>query len=188
MDYNIDVFKSQFPIVKTYAYHYYIYKELISNYKELNISSEFWTLTIDSHLLQAVIMWCMVFGSDGCNATHWKNINKIDQCLMIKDFRKGLLEKLSITFNEWKKYWDEILYFRNNYAAHRELGFNKPVPFFDNTIKTAFFYDEWIRKIISPDVFEEPPLIESTTAFLKHISNFTKELLFITNNHEKLNL
>lgn len=50
--------------------------------------------------------------------------------------------------------------FRNEYVAHRELNYKKPVPYFDPALEVAYVYDGWIRDIISPDVFEEPPLNE----------------------------
>ncbi len=67
MEYDTDVFREQFPIVKTFLYHLTCYRELHRVYQDLDLKSEFWTHTIDAHLLQAAILWCMVFGSNGCH-------------------------------------------------------------------------------------------------------------------------
>lgn len=184
MEYDENVFSSQYPIVKRYAYHYVIYKQLISIYHDFKIKSEFWSLTIDSHILQAVILWCIVFGSESNNITHWKKLSKNNE-EMKKDFKEGLLKKLNLTSEGWENYWKEILDFRNNFAAHRTLDYNKPVPFLDNTYRIALYYDEWIRKIILPDQFEEPPLEESCNIFKEKINLFAKNILLTTESFEK---
>ena len=48
--------------------------------------------------------------------------------------------------------------FRDRYVAHRDKDFNEPVPDFTIAIQVAFIYDEWIREVIAPDVFDEPLL------------------------------
>ena len=75
MGYNPDVFIEQFPLVKRFLYHLLYYRTLHEAYIRNQLQSEFWTHTIDAHLLQALINWCMVFGSDGCNPTHWKKLS-----------------------------------------------------------------------------------------------------------------
>ena len=49
------------------------------------------------------------------------------------------------------------------YAAHRELNYSKPVPFFETAEEVAYYYDTWIRDIIEPDIFEELPIQESVS-------------------------
>jgi hypothetical protein len=48
--------------------------------------------------------------------------------------------------------------FRNKYVAHHELGHSEPVPKLDRALELAFYYDDWIREVIFPDIFDEPPL------------------------------
>jgi len=55
------------------------------------------------------------------------------------------------------------------YAAHRELNYSKPVPEFKTAETVAYYYDEWIRKLINPDIFEEPPLKKSVSLMQKRI-------------------
>jgi hypothetical protein len=65
---------------------------------------------------------------------------------------------LGITPAEWNEYWEEVVSFRNKYVAHHELGYSEPVPKLDRALEVAFYYDDWIRKLIFPDIFGEPPL------------------------------
>jgi hypothetical protein len=51
-----------------------------------------------------------------------------------------------------------IVDFRNKYAVHRELEFNRQVPKFDEALTVAYYYDTWVRGIISPASLDEPPL------------------------------
>jgi len=161
MDYDADVFVVQYPIVKRFAYHFACYRELFQAYDKLTVTSEFWTHTIDAHLLQACITWCMVFGSDGLNPTHWKRLNTQESEELKSNFRAGLLAKTTLSSDEWDAYGKDIREFRGGFAAHRELNFTKPVPKLDIAKEVALFYDAWIREVIAPDTFEEPPLAES---------------------------
>jgi hypothetical protein len=161
MEYNSDVFCEQFPIVKRFLYHLVCYRELFRAYLDLQLKSEFWTHTIDAHLLQAAILWCMVFDSDGCNPTHWKKLSAHDSEALKESFRQGLFNKTELTQESWQMYWEKINRFRGGYAAHRELNYSEPVPDFNIAQDVAYFYDQWIREVIEPDIFDELPLKES---------------------------
>ena len=169
MEYDVDIFCEQFPIVKTFLYHLTCYRELHRAYQDLGLRSEFWTHTIDAHLLQACILWCMVFGSHGCNPTHWKKLCNQDRENLENSFRKGLFEHIELTQEKWDEYWKDINNFRGGYAAHRELNYSKPVPEFKTAEAVAYYYDEWIRELINPDIFEEPPLKKSVSLMQKRI-------------------
>lgn len=180
MYYNVDVFCEQFPIVKRFLYHLTCYKELHRVYQDLDLKSEFWTHTIDAHLLQASILWCMVFGSDGCNPTHWKKLCDYDLTTLQRSFREALFKRVSLTQETWDAYWKEMVEFRGGYAAHRELSYSKPVPNFKLAQEVAYFYDEWIRGVIAPDILEEPPLEKSVLIMQKQIKPLVTHLLAVT--------
>ncbi len=169
MEYNADIFRTQFPIVKDFLYHLTCYRELHRIYQDRNLKSEFWTHSIDAHILHATILWCMVFGSHSFNPTHWKKLAIRDHKKLEANFRKGLFTKTGLTQEKWDAYWNDINNFRGGYAAHRELNYSKPVPVFKTAEEIAYFYDEWIREIIKPDIFEEPPLKESVLLWQKEI-------------------
>lgn len=168
---------SQFPLVKRFVYHLVYYRELSKAYGDSQLQNEFWTLTIDAHLLQAVIHWCMVFGSDGCNLTHWKNLSPGQSDTLRRSFRDGLFRQTKLDQQAWESYWKEIVHFRNNYAAHRALNFVSPVPHFDAALKVAYYYDSWVRKVISPDTFAEP-LLEAFALTLAQSMNPLANRLF----------
>jgi len=184
MDYKPQVFLEQFPIVKRFVYHLIYYRELKAAYDRLQLQSEFWTHTIDAHVLQAAIHWCMVFGSDGCNPTHWKNLSNNGSEELQQSFRSGLSEQTNLTPDEWQKYWDAMNEFRGKYAAHRELGFCEPVPDFTSALQVAYYYDHWIREVISPDIFEEPRLENSAEALSQSVAPLINHLLGQTKKFE----
>lgn len=158
MKYDPKIFMSQFPIAKEFIFHLIYYRYLHKAYLETGLKSEFWKYTIDSHLLQAVIKWCMIFGSYGCNKTHLKKLNPTEAKDIEKSFIDGLNKNLGIDAWQWKIYWKEMTDFRNKYVAHTDIGFNAPVPNFTKALDIIFFYDTWIRKLISPDSLAEGSL------------------------------
>jgi hypothetical protein len=183
MQYKPEIFCEQFPLVKYFVCHLVYYRELNDKYRDLKLKSSFWTFTIDAHLTRAVIYWCMVFGSEGCNPTHWKHLFGGNVDRLRESFRQSLFRQTNLTPSTWDTYWKEMVNFRNEYVAHRELGYNKPIPYLDRALEVAYIYDEWIRDIISPDVFEEPPLKESVTELQQSIRPLVAELLTKTKEY-----
>ena len=158
MKYDSKIFTSQFPIAKEFVFHLIYHRLLNKAYSKLGLKSEFWTYTINSHLLQAAIKWCMIFGSDGCNQTHLKKLNPVEAKNIEKSFVIGIEKSLGIDAHQWKAYWKEMTDFRNKYAAHNDIEYNQPVPDFAKALNIVFFYDRWIRKLISPDSLAEGSL------------------------------
>lgn len=184
MQYKPEIFCEQFPLVKYFVCHLTYYRELHHKYREIELKSPFWTFTIDAHLVRAVIYWCMVFGSEGCNPTHWKHLSEGNVDCLRESFRQSLFRHTNFTLSTWDTYWREMVNFRNEYIAHRELNYNKPVPYLDPALEVAYVYDGWIRDIISPDVLEEPPLKESVTELQQSIKPLVTELLTKTKQYE----
>ena len=185
MQYKEEIFREQFPLLKYFVCNLTYYRELHDKYHESGLKSPFWTLTIDAHLLQAVNYWCMVFGSEGCNPTHWKHLSEDKVDPLRESFRQSLFRQTNFTASTWEQYWSEMLDFRNKYAAHRELNYKTPIPYFDHALEVAYAYDEWIRDIISPDVLEEPLLRESATELQRSIQPLIMELLSKTKECNK---
>ena len=178
--YERKVFESQFSIVKRFVYHLIYYRTLSKAYSDSQLQNEFWTLTIDAHLLQAVIHWCMVFGSDGCNPTHWKHLSPDQSETLHQSFRDCLFGQTGLNQQEWESYWKEIVYFRDNYAAHRALEFSKPVPHFDMALKVGYYYDNWVRNVISPDIFDESPLEAFALTLAQSVKPSVKKLFEVS--------
>ena len=178
--YDPDVFRNQFPIVKKFVYHLTYYRTLLTGYRERGLQDEFWTLTIDAHLLRATINWCMVFGSDKTNPTHWKRLSVKEPQKLYKSFRGGLSQETGLNVQQWQRYWNSMVDFRNKYAAHREWNFSKPVPNFDIALAVAYHYDNWVRKVISPDVFDEPPIEEFAISLYRSSTQLIGKLFGVT--------
>jgi hypothetical protein len=63
-----------------------------------------------------------------------------------------------------------MVYFRNNYVAHKSLKYDKPVPFFDIAYKAAIFLDLWLRDQIKPDIIENKPFEKLEVDYIDRIS------------------
>jgi hypothetical protein len=145
----------QYQVIVSFIHHLAYYRVLKRCYNMSRIESEFWTRTIDAHLLRAVTDWCMVFGADS-NQIHWKKVVVDDetQC----HFRSHLLSIIDFTKEQWDNYWSDMTTFRNNFAAHRIVAPVYPtVPLMDMALLVATTYDHWVRSSIAA-VFEEPSL------------------------------
>lgn len=127
--------------------------------------------------MQSSVYWCMVFGSTGMNNTHWRNLEHDEKEQIERRFRDGLVRELAITFNEWQAYWGDMLYFRNNYAAHRTGKYDRPVPSFELALRAAYFYDSWARDVIRPDVIAEPPLKNVARKFERALSPMLERIV-----------
>ena len=180
MNYEPEVFRNQFPIVKWFVYHVTYYRGLSKGYRERRLQNEFWTLTIDAHLLRATIDWCMVFGSDKSNPTHWKRLSNTESETFKQSFREGLFKATGLDRDKWQQYWESMVDFRNRYAAHRELEFTSPVPNFDTALAVAYYYDDWVRRLISPDTFAEPTLESFAISLQKSVVPLMERLLEVT--------
>jgi hypothetical protein len=153
--------KHQYQMLVSFVHHLAYSRVLRSLYNELQQKSEFWTRTIDAHLLRAVIDWCMVFGTDS-SEIHWKKVivDKEMQCA----FRQRLLKLGKFKSDQWDDYWDDMTTFRNKYAAHRTAEEIYPTtPMMDTAFLVCLTYDHWIRDWLRESqnaVFDEPSLEE----------------------------
>ena len=108
------------------------------------LASNFWRV-IESHLFDdAIVKWCIIFGSDDENRQplHWKR--------MVDDedrFRETLLAAIGKTQDEWHTYATEMRDYRNHLAAHQELN-PKPerFPNMEPALTSCFHYYEYLRQ------------------------------------------
>lgn len=170
MSYNIDVFSRQMPVIRDFLYHYVSYKELHSLSSKASTYKSFVDYTINAHYLQSINHWCMVFGSDTSNPTHWKHIG------LSNDDRNEIINKANMDQTAWKEYWRKVTKFRNSYSAHRDLDYLEPVPYLDKAYDLALVYDEWIRDFISPDILDDPLLIDLISEYRVVTKEFIKKI------------
>ncbi|MDM5212988.1 hypothetical protein QUF94_16335 [Peribacillus sp. NJ4] len=51
-----------------------------------------------------------------------------------------------MTHEDYAKYWQTMKDFRDKFSAHRESGYNEPVPYFDIAHNVALHYVSWLEK------------------------------------------
>lgn len=158
MKYDANVFSYQYKIVSNFIQHLAYQRAMNEAYIGLSLRSEYWSATVNAHMTSATIYWCMVFGSDGANDTHWKNLGLGDIDALRDDFRTRVLKETGFTRDQWLKFLQEMCDFRNKFVAHREIGVSAPVPYFDKALLIAYAYDQWVRDLIAPDVLDGPLL------------------------------
>jgi len=145
----------QYQVIVSFIHHLAYYRVLKRCYDESRQESEFWTRTIDAHLLRAIIDWCMVFGADS-NQVHWKKVAIDDEAQC--HFRRHLLSVIGLTKEQWDTYWSDMTTFRNDFAAHRIVAPVYPsVPDMDTALLIATTYDDWFRNSVTA-LFDEPSL------------------------------
>ncbi len=165
MLYQIGVFASQMGVLDEFIQHLCCYRAIQKRLASRGKGGFIWSLSANAHLLTAANLWCMVFGSHGTNPTHWKHlVMQSDRDDLVKSFRAEIFARLNMQHAEWQAYQANLCFFRDNYAAHRALSYDRPVPNFDRARDVAFLFDEWVRKIIAPDTISGPLLRESVEA------------------------
>lgn len=180
MEYKHEVFEVQYSLVDQFVRNAIYYKELHRAYSATQVSSVFWKHTIDAHILQAVINWCMVFGAHGCNDTHWKKLSDKAAEFLQSSFREHLFKQTKLSEKDWNTYWQSMTTFRNEYAAHRELEIKCKVPKLATALRVAYSYDGWVRDIIKPDFLDFAPLSEFATNISKEVSPLIEKPLQVT--------
>jgi hypothetical protein len=157
MHYQRIVFVHQYPVVDRFVQHLICYRAFTNAYRGRH-QNPFWQVTIEAHLFAATNNWCKVFGSDRCNPMHWKQLSLNERERLAQSFREGLFQEIGLDAKHWRRYWKSMIKFRNKFVAHRELHFLDPVPHFDTALNVAYYYDKWVREIISPDILHGPSL------------------------------
>jgi hypothetical protein len=166
--------QNQYAVLVDFVHHLAYYRVLSRFYNNSQIRSEYWTRTIDTHLLKANIDWCMVFGTNS-NEIHWTKvvIDEQYQC----DFRCHKNKLANMTENQMSKFWSGMTNFRNKYAAHRTAATQFPaVPYMDTALIVATSYDDWFRLKVEAS-FAEPSLNKRYERLLRTSEKFFKELI-----------
>lgn len=143
----------QYRLLVRFIHHLAYYKTLFSAYNELNTESEFWTYTIDAHIVRSIIDWCMVFGTDS-NEVHWKKVAVND--FTQSDFRDYLLKAIGLSLKQWRDFRSNMMDFRNKYATHNVVPY-PPTPTMDTALRVAVTYDNWFRDRVNA-IFDDPSL------------------------------
>jgi len=160
MKYDSDTFCDQYPLAIYFVQHLAYYRASKAAFDDLGMKSAYWAATLSSYLMLAAIHWCKVFGSHGCNATHWKHVATADVDNLQDQFRARVLTVTGLSKTEWERYHRQMCDFRNKFIAHRDRKYKAPVPDFDVALGVVYAYDDWIRELIRPDYYDGPTLRE----------------------------
>ena len=166
--------QKQYGVLAEFVHHLAYYRMLSRFYNEIQIRSEFWTYTIDAHLLIAIIDWCMVFGTDS-NEIHWKKVvlDEQNRC----DFRCHIRKFANLSKDEMEEFWYSMTKFRNEYAVHKTAATHYPaVPYMDTALIIVTSYDDWFRSKVDAS-FEDSSLRERYERVLRTSERFFKQLI-----------
>jgi hypothetical protein len=161
MGYKKELFDHQYPVVVFFVQHIAYYRGLRTVYNDITQHREFWRSTCNGHLELATLAWCNVFGSYK-EDMHWTKTpaGKMAEEAR-KDFRDRVLCETGLTQEQWERYHQEMLDFRDKSVAHLDLRdpFDEPIPRFDTALHVANAYQEWARDLIKPVLLNQPTLI-----------------------------
>ena len=169
MENPLELFSKQQAIVACFVQHLAYARGIRAAMESFIEHSRFWESTASTHLGQATVDWCKVFGTD-CEPTHWKKLVADDAGKQaIEEFRSGIRAKTGLTQPEWQAYHQKMVSLRGKFVAHFELNkpFSEPTPVFDTALHVTYAYQEWVkplfRKALSeqshPEIWAEPPYI-----------------------------
>jgi len=116
--------------------------------------------SIICHLKLASVAWCNVFGSYK-EDLHWTKTTAGEIPKQVQeDFRQRVLSETGFILERWETYQKDMMDFRNKYIAHFDLykPFNGPIPSFDPALQVVYAYDEWVRNLSKPSIWEQPKL------------------------------
>lgn len=111
----------------------------------------FWIIINGNFLDVAVLEWCKLFGSDNQDhqPAHWKNVVPTADHTA---FRSELLLKLGTTGDDWRRYRDGLVNYRNRQAAHLDWRPPRPpnFPHFEMGLNAAYHYYDWLLSLGEP--------------------------------------
>ncbi len=129
-------------------------------------SYRFWYSTYGNCIDMCILEWCKLFG--GKNEEHyWEKVTNKPL-----DF---LLQKLSITQDEWDKYVKEMRQQRDTFVAHQDQENEMYIPHMDLAYKSVCLYYEHIF----PHVKNTDNIPNDMVAFYKDCQNEVSEIFHV---------
>jgi hypothetical protein len=108
----------------------------------------FWIMNINLLADAAAIEWAKVFGSRD-EDTHWTRAFPKERH---DELRAALLNHIGLSKEEWGKYRDSIVVYRNQIVAHHDLNANvENYPHYDVAIQASNFMFDQIRAVANQD-------------------------------------
>lgn len=114
----------------------------------------FWVMTTNLLMESAANEWCKVFGSDDQD-THWKCVIPNERH---DEIRAGLLKATGLTLEDWKKYREHIVTYRDKMIAHHDLDVQMAnFPHYDVAILAANFMFDSLEYFASDGLLGDIP-------------------------------
>lgn len=151
-----DLLKNAVRIVAAVVRNIHLKRVLHDTHPEPRLN--FWRLIYGNCLDMAVIDWCKLFGSDK-EPVHWKNVvPEADH----DNFRAGLLSALGLSAGEWHEQRRRIKAYRDNLAAHFDVGFIRREtdlrwPDLTMPLSATYFYYDWLRAMMDRKIADSYP-------------------------------
>lgn len=142
-----NLFNLQFRIMVDFMIYYKTIIKLKEKVTSVFSDNIFWVNSYNSYIRLMIINWAKLYGSNS-ECTHWKSI-----VLEIADrnrFKRGLLNRLKMSEDEWLKYWENAKAIRDKYVAHNELINRNPIPYFEPAYKSVLYLYKWMTKVYFP--------------------------------------
>lgn len=143
---NQDIVNIQINLLLDFTQSFAYYRAINQDLPRVQRNIPFWIYSMNTHYFRAITDWCIVFGSDNNNKSHWKNVSEDEKRKIKLVIRPLVLAAANFTQSEWDFYRTELVAFRNNYAAHRNVNPKEDrVPNLDNAFEIAKSYSNWLK-------------------------------------------
>ncbi|WP_148208331.1 hypothetical protein [Solidesulfovibrio magneticus] len=163
---EMNVIPEQIGVLQSFCKDYVNYRKIMLLLKSLDKRSneDFFISISNSCVLSCVTSWCLLFGNPKNNKIHWhrsapENGVSIDGEVVDNSEYKIIVGSiLSNACSRHDKILDQYVFemvcFRNKYAAHRDIGEYRPLPFLNAAFGVASAYMSWL----SDEIFWAQPL------------------------------
>lgn len=164
---DVNVIGEQLDVLYDIHRYYTNYRKIFELCRRLegDASEEFFISVLNSCAMSCVMSWCLLFGNPRNSKIHWHKsapesgasvdgdeINNEHYKVVVRSILEGVCAENGKILEE---YMNEMIAFRNKYAAHRDLGNYKPLPFLDVAIEIASAYMDWL----GDEIFWGEPLV-----------------------------
>lgn len=152
------IISNQMALLMEFSQSYALYRGVSEFLKSNPMNLEYWVHLNNISVNDLIIKWCKIFGTDD-NKTHWK---KASHTAGFPNFVRSRIVNTCFesNFEAWKDYRQEMINFRNNYSAHRDLGNFSEVPFLQMSFQTAACFFNFLVDDFGPWASRQPYLVE----------------------------
>jgi hypothetical protein len=116
-------------------------------------ANQFWNTMHGNNINIAVIEWCKLFGKEAVEKHHWKRV--------VKDkvrYKTQLLAVFRGNSVNWEAYWNDLLKYRDKFAAHLDEDNQYLVPYLPKAQELVeILYNYLLKHEAEDGLFRETP-------------------------------